>query len=123
VKDRIVGVEFSERERVLIATLEGEVDGSNASELRLAISDRLPSSAAGLVLDIADVRYLDSSGIHLLFDLGRRLAARRQALRLVIRADSPTRRVLDLCDIDSVAPMDPTLEDALTAIGGDGGFG
>lgn len=123
MRDRIVGVEFSERDRVLVATLEGEVDGSNASELRLAISDRLPSSAAGLVLDIADVQYLDSSGVHLLFDLGRRLAARRQSLRLVIRADSPTRRVLELCDIHAVAPLDRSLDDALAAIEDDESFG
>ena len=123
MRDHIVGVDFAERQGVLVVSIDGEVDSSNASELRLAISDRLPSSAAGLVLDIADVGYLDSSGIHLLFDLGRRLAARRQALRLVIRSDSPTRRVLDLCDIDSVAPMDPTLDAALAAIEGDDGFG
>ena len=116
MRDRLVGVEFADRDEVLVAALEGEVDGSNASELRLAISERLPSSATGLVLDISAVTYLDSSGVHLLFDLGRRLAARRQAVRLVIGEGAPTRRVLELCDIGSVAPMDPSLDEAVRAI-------
>ncbi len=80
-----------------VAAVEGEIDGSNAADLRLALSERLPSTASALVLDLSQVRYLDSSGIHLLFDLGRRLAARRQAIRLVVpdgRADETRARAL-----------------------------
>ena len=68
------------------------------------------------MLDLTEVTYLDSSGIHLLFDLGRRLAARRQALRLVVPESSPMRRVLELCAVDAVAPMDPELETSLRAL-------
>ncbi|MGH2951565.1 MAG: STAS domain-containing protein, partial [Solirubrobacterales bacterium] len=116
MRDRLVGLELADREGVTVATLDGEIDGSNASELRLAISERLPSSSDGLVLDICAVTYLDSAGVQLLFELGRRLAARRQAVRLVVSEDAPTRRVLELCDIGSVAPMDATLARALEAI-------
>jgi anti-anti-sigma factor len=116
MRDRIVGVEFANRGGVLVAVLEGEVDGSNASELRLAISERLSSRASALVLDISGVTYLDSSGVHLLFDLGRLLATRRQAVRLVIPDGAPTRRVLELCDVGAVAPMDRTLAGALREI-------
>jgi anti-anti-sigma factor len=123
MRDKLIDVDFAERDSVLVATLAGEVDGSNASELRLAISERLPSSATGLVLDISTVTYFDSSGIHLLFDLGRKLAVRRQLVRLVLAADAPTRRVLELCDIDAVAPIDPTLEAALEAIANRDHFG
>ena len=97
----------------LVAAVEGEIDSSNAADLRLALADRLPSTASALVLDLSRVTYLDSSGIHLLFDLGRRLAARRQALRLVVPDGAPMRRVLELCAVDAVAPMDAELETAL----------
>lgn len=123
MRDRLIGVEFDLRDGVLVVSIEGEVDGSNASELRLAISERLPSSAIGLVLDISAVSYLDSSGIHLLFELGRRLAARRQAVRLVVAERAPTRRVLELCDIAAIAPMDATLDAALAAIATEDGLG
>jgi anti-anti-sigma factor len=116
VRDRIAGFDVSEQHGVAVATLEGEIDGSNAAELRLALSERLPSASSGLILDLSEVTYLDSSGIHLLFDLGRRLAARRQALRLVVPPGAPMRRVLELCAVGSVAPMDEALETSISAL-------
>lgn len=116
MRDGIAGLEVSERGPVVVAELTGEIDASNASELRLALSERLSSSAAALALDLGAVTYLDSSGIQLLFDLGRRLAARRQRLRLVVPQGAPTRRVLDLCAIETVAPLDPDLESSLEAL-------
>jgi len=115
VRDRIAGFQFSERGSVVIAAFEGEIDSSNAAELRLALSERLPTSASALVLDLSEVTYLDSSGIQLLFDLGRRLAARRQSMRLVVPADAPMRRVLELCAVESMAPMHPDVDEALIA--------
>jgi len=122
MRDRLAEFEFDQRDGVLVATIAGEVDSSNASELRLALSDRLPSAASALILDLSGVSYLDSSGIQLLFELGRRLGARRQAMRLVVPADAPMRRVLELCDVATVAPMDPEVEQALRAIGDSGDF-
>ena len=116
MRDRIAGFEFTERDSVLVAAVEGEIDSSNAAELRLALSERLPSASSALVLDLSSVRYLDSSGIHLLFELGRRLAARRQSLRLVVPDGAPMRRVLQLCAIETVAPMDERLDDSLSAL-------
>ena len=116
MRDRIAGFEFEQHDTVLVAAIDGEIDSSNAAELRLALSERLPSASSALVLDLSSVSYLDSSGIHLLFDLGRRLAARRQSLRLVVPDGAPMRRVLELCAIDTVAPMDKELQNSLTAL-------
>jgi len=118
MRDRLAGFEFEQRDGVLVAVVEGEIDSSNASDLRLALADRLPSASEALVLDLTAVTYLDSAGVHLLFDLGRRLAARRQAIRLVVPQGTPTRRVLELCAIEGVAPIDPDVESALGAIAG-----
>jgi anti-anti-sigma factor len=115
VRDKIANVEFDERDGIVIAAFDGEIDSSNAGELRLALAERLPSTASGLVLDLTAVNYLDSSGIQLLFDLGRRVAARRQSIRLVVPDGAPMRRVLELCAVGSVAPMHPDLEAALSA--------
>ncbi len=115
MRDRIAGFNVAEHGAVVVAGFEGEIDSSNAAELRLALSERLPSTATALVLDLSEVTYLDSSGIQLLFDLGRRLAARRQGIRLVVPEQAPMRRVLELCAVESVAPMHADLTSALTA--------
>ena len=120
MRDRIAGFQVAEHGSVVVAAFEGEIDSSNAADLRLALSERLPSSATALVLDLSRVSYLDSSGIQLLFDLGRRLAARRQTICLVVPEDAPMRRVLELCAVESVAPMHAQLVDALEAIGDSG---
>ena len=116
MRDRIAGFDFDERDGVVVARVGGEIDSSNASELRLALSERLPSATNALVLDLSEVTYLDSAGIQLLFELGKRLGARRQRMRLVVPGDAPMRRVLELCDMASVAPLDPELEQALRAL-------
>ena len=77
----------------------------------------LTNEAAGLVIDLSQVTYLDSVGIELLFDLARRLRTHRQRLRLVVPVDAPMRRVLELCDIDRAAPIDATVEAALEGFG------
>jgi anti-anti-sigma factor len=116
VRDRLSEIEFEERGGVLVAQIRGEVDGSNAVELGKALGQALPSSARGMVLDLSAVEYLDSAGIELLFDLARRLGDRRQRLRLAVPSRSPVRRVLEICDIDSVAPMADTADGAAGAI-------
>ena len=116
MRERLAELEVEERGGVLIARLSGEVDSSNASELQLAITDQLPNATMATVLDLSRVGYIDSSGVQLLFDLGRRLAARRQVLRLVVPGNAPTRRVLELCDVGDVAPLDSELEASLRAV-------
>ena len=116
MRDKISGIEFDDRDGIVVASMEGEIDSSNAADLRLALSERLPATSTALVLDLSSVNYLDSSGIQLLFDLGRRLAARRQSIRLVVPAEAPMRRVLELCAVDAVAPMDPEIESSLRAL-------
>jgi anti-anti-sigma factor len=99
----------------LIARIRGEVDASNAAELRMAIVERLSNETVGLILDFSDTSYLDSTGIALLFELARGLGARRQSLRIVVPPASPIRRVVDLCDVAGVAAVDDVSEASLAA--------
>ena len=53
MRDRIAGVDFDERDGIVVAAVEGEIDSSNAADLRLALAERLPSAASALVLDLS----------------------------------------------------------------------
>lgn len=117
MRDRLTDVDFDERDDgVVVARIAGEVDGSNAVELGRALGEKLPSSAHGLVVDLGPVAYMDSAGIELLFGLARRLGDRRQRLGLSVPAGSPVRRVLEICDIGSVAPMEESPDAAASRI-------
>lgn len=110
---RLAELEISDpRGSVVVVTLTGEVDDSNAAEISRAVADAVPGSISRLILDLTETRYLDSSGVEVIFTLARDLAARRQALDLVVPEKSGVRRVLELCDVTSVAPMFTTLAEA-----------
>jgi anti-anti-sigma factor len=72
---------------VVYAEVHGDVDMSNAADLRLELSRMTPNDARGLVVDLRDVSYLDSAGIRLLYHLREDLRAGRQRLRLVMGDD------------------------------------
>jgi anti-anti-sigma factor len=95
-----------------VVAVAGEVDASNAEDLRAAALDELPNSARGLILDLRELSYLDSAGIAFIFDAAERLARRGQELALVVAPGAAFRRALDVTEIDAVAPIVPTLEAA-----------
>ena len=106
-------VSVERRDTAVIAHLSGEVDMTNSSYVGDELLRAVPNDAARLVVDLSEVRYLDSAAIELLFDLSRRLERRRQSLSLVLPPGSPLKRVLVLTEIDSVAPVHETLASAL----------
>jgi anti-anti-sigma factor len=97
----------------VVALLSGEVDMTNAPQVREQLLDAVPNDALVLVVDLEGCRYLDSAAIEVVFELSRRLQRRRQELRLVVPNGSPLARVLDLTDVNSVAPIHARLESAL----------
>jgi anti-anti-sigma factor len=98
----------------VVAHVSGEVDMTNAAYLREQVLDSIPNDALTLVIDISDCRYLDSAAIEVLFDLSRRLGRRRQELRLVMPPSSPLKRVIELTEVNSAAPVHDSLDSALS---------
>ena len=98
---------LTEERGFTVATIEGEIDISNSVELETELSHAVPNDAAGLVLDLSAVTFVDSSGIRTLFDLAARLVGHQQVLHLVVPEDSRLRRTLLLLQIPSVMPLFP----------------
>jgi anti-anti-sigma factor len=98
----------------VIGHVSGEIDMTNAAYLREQLLDSMPNDALLLVIDISGCRYLDSAAIEVLFDLSRRLARRRQELRLVVPPDSPLKRVIELTEVGTAAPVHESLDSALS---------
>ena len=98
----------------VVAHVSGEIDMTNAAYLREQLLDSTPNDAFALVIDISACRYLDSAAIEVIFDLSRRLARRRQELRLVMPPSSPLKRVIELTEIRTAAPVYESLDTALS---------
>src|SRR4051794_2760826 len=113
----IAQVEIDESQGdVVVARLSGEVDLSNAGAVGEELAAAVPNRALGLVLDLAGTRYLDSSGVSLVFDLGERLRRRQQQLRLVAPDGAPLRRVLRIVDPSGALPLVETVDGAVAEI-------
>ena len=108
-------LEFS-GDDVVVARLRGEIDLSNARDVGDQLSAAIPNSALGLVIDLTATDYLDSSGVHLLFDLGERLGRRQQQLRVVVPEGAPIRRVLRIVELDESVPVVAAVDDAVASI-------
>ena len=98
-----------------VAHLKGELDMTNCTYVREELTRAIPNEGRGLIADLSRALYLDSAAIEMLFEMARRLGRRRQRLRVVLPAASPLRRVLDLTDVQAVAPVHETLDEALAA--------
>ena len=110
---KLADIQFSDRERVVIARLSGEIDLSNADSIENAIAEATPNQALALILDVSALDYLDSAGIHLVYKLREKLRARGQTLRLVIQDDSPANDALRLAgvprNIETAATVDAAI--------------
>lgn len=106
---------LEQRDDVVIARLEGEIDRSNAQQLTDALLQAVPNMALALVLDLSDTTYIDSSGVHLLFDASDRLSKRQQQLRVVLPDGARISKLLSVVSMDRTVPLHSTVEEAVAA--------
>lgn len=104
------------RDDAVISRLVGEIDMSNAAELFTALTDATPNGVLGVVLDLSQVDYIDSGGIHLLYRLRDSLRSRGQALRILIPADSPVNDTLRLAGVEQTLEVVKTVDEGVQAL-------
>jgi anti-anti-sigma factor len=108
--------EMRELEGVFVIRLGAEIDMTNAAALRLAVGERVPNDAIGLVVDLSETTYFDSAGVHMLFDLADQLAVRHQGMAVALPARSPIRRVLQVVRLEERMPMTDSVRAAVAAV-------
>jgi len=109
----LADVHFEQHAGSPVARIRGEIDMSNVGELAATLQGSVDHSAAGLVVDFTQTFYLDSAGLHFLFDLGKRLRDRGQRLYLVAPGGSPIAGLLEIAGVDAVGPRFETLGQAV----------
>jgi anti-anti-sigma factor len=108
------GVEY--HDSVGVVTLEGEVDIVQAQELRERLLGAVRNQDLGLIVDLSGATYIDSVGVSLLFELAERLSERQLRLAVVMTETGLVARVLTIVNLESVAGVHGTVDDALSAI-------
>ena len=98
-----------------VVTVSEVVDLATSSELRKYLTDLVGSGTQSLVLDLSEVRYLDSTGLTVLIETYRLLGGQPGAM-VVVCTDSLVRRVLEVTGLDRVFSVRPTVTEALRVL-------
>ncbi|BAS27552.1 STAS domain-containing protein [Limnochorda pilosa] len=104
-----------------VLRLEGELDLSSVAKVRAALPGEGPARAGRrhLVLDLRRLRFMDSSGLGVFFELYRIIAARGGQTR-VAGPQPPVERVLRLAGFLRLAGRADSVHEALRSLEGDG---
>ena len=97
---------------VVIARIAGELDASNAAHLEDQLTEAVPNTALGMVLDLSELSFVDSSGVELLFGLGERLEDRRQRLAVALPEGAPIERVFEIVRFRERLPLAGSVAEA-----------
>ena len=115
----LVDLRVEEVEGVPVVRLIGEIDMATADEFQARLLSALPSEAPGLVLDLTDTDYMDSSGLKVLFVTASRLREIKRGFRLVLTDVSPIAKLLSVVGAEDALAVDPSVPDAVKGVQGD----
>ena len=101
------------RHGAVVVSLTGELDLYNAEEIRRALLEACAGEPKLLVVDLAEVRFIDSTALGVLIEARSRLAD-RSGFRLAAPG-LETRRALEISGLDRHFLVHPTVAEALEA--------
>lgn len=105
-----VGAHAHDPDTVLI-TVEGDVDLHSVSRLEQVLEGASAGSATRVVLDLTEVTLFDSSAIHALL-VARSSAVERETKVVIVCANPPIVRVLEVAGITELVPVHSSLTQA-----------
>jgi anti-sigma B factor antagonist len=91
----VVSPSPSDRQTTVVS-VRGEIDLGTAPGLREVLLPRIERCNGPVVIDLSQVRFMDSSGVHVLVDIYQRLEAHNRRLAVVCREHGQVHRLLAL---------------------------
>ena len=101
---------------LLAVSVAGELDQGTAPELRGALAEALGGGTHGVLVDLSQCGFIDSTGLSLLVEAKRRLADEERPFA-VCCPDTEVRRLLELTGIDRAIGLFDSREEAVAAMG------
>ena len=98
--------------KAAVVSLEGEVTVFSSPALRERLHQVMDEKPARVVLDLTEVRYVDSSGVATFVDALRQIRARGGEMVLAC-VSQRVQGVIEIARLDTLFPMADTVEEAL----------
>jgi anti-anti-sigma factor len=106
-------VRFEREDKTVLAVVTGEVDMSNAPSVRQQIAGSVTPDDDALLVDLSELSFIDSAGLHTLIELGTVLDERRQQLLLCVPRGSPIERAIEIIGLPSAISVHSDRGEAL----------
>jgi len=88
-----------------VVRLSGEVDMATSAAVKSSLADLAEGGHLAVVVDLSEVTFIDSSGLHVLLDAQRRLS--KSGGKVVLRKPAPAvDRILQISGLCDVFPME-----------------
>lgn len=102
------------RDGLQLVGVAGELDTFGAAGFRDSLSQL--GGAERVVIDLTDLTFVDSAGLHALFAATRISKDSGGEVVFVVPASSPVRRVIEIAQLADMAPVCESLEAAISSI-------
>ena len=110
-----LAIQAEQVDGILIARLDGRVDGQNAQEFQGALESLLAGKNLNLLLDLEQVSFLSSAGLGVLLAIARQLHKRAGKIAVCSLSDS-IRGVFLISGFHKIIPTHANQKDAIVAI-------
>jgi anti-sigma B factor antagonist len=110
----LVAADAGDQEAAVLS-VRGEVDLATAALLREVLLPALEHGSGPVVIDLSEVSFMDSSGLHVLVDAHRRLSPQDRRLAIACREHGQVRRLLALVGLLDLLTVRRSRNSALTA--------
>jgi anti-anti-sigma factor len=111
-----VEITATEDGTTLVVALAGEVDLRSAGRLGVALNAVVRRGASPVVVDLSELRFIDSSGLALLVNAARRLDHAGRGFAIAA-PPGPPRRAIELARLDRALVVRGDRSAALAAVG------
>ena len=110
MSDQFVSVQFERSNESLLMRLSGEIDLSNSRQLHQQL-ESVVEGWSRVVIDLAEIKYLDSQGLRLIKQLCNKVDNDGTELQLVAPPDGFARQVLEMARMSDYVEIRDALED------------
>ena len=104
MEESVLALERLQVGRRVVVAAAGEIDLGSVSALSAAIEAAMSDGARELWIDLSEVTFLDSTGVHALLDTHLRVSDNGCRVA-VICPEGPARRTLAVCGVDGTLPV------------------
>ncbi len=109
-------IDHHEVDGILVIAITGDIDLESAPALRETVTAGIDrTSGEPCVLDLTEVTFIGSSGLAALVEMTGHAEARREPLRIVVDANRPVIRPIEITGLDDVLRLYHSVDEAVRA--------